>query len=395
MTGRERLLLAVLLCGSAMTALVLVVLIPVLPLLAQSFGGGTSGAQLSQAVMTAPALGLIAGGLLSAAAVRMVGTYRLLIAGLVLYGISGSAGYFLSAAPSLLGVRFVLGIAASFVGIASTALIAGRFDSVARAKFLGIKGALGSVGGIGGILIGGYLGSLGGWRLPFLLYAIAFVMLGLAWLTRGEGFVRTDAAREVTPVPAKPAPGLLALWPFYAAIVAFGVVLMMTTTQLSFLLGEIGISDPTAVSRIAVMASVGAMIGGFGYGRLAALIGLQQILPLVFAIWTIGLMMLGFSYSGLVAAIGCSVTGVAAGLFLPHMITTLAETASDEQRDRAIAMLYSAIFLGDFLNPLLIEPMTVVLTRHGAFLAVGGFTLLAFFVSLYRMTRERRRLATG
>tara|TARA_R100000501_G_scaffold17919_1_gene34954 strand:- start:199499 stop:200671 length:1173 start_codon:yes stop_codon:yes gene_type:complete len=389
LTLRERLFVGVLMTGSATTALVLVVLIPVLPMLAESFGGGSEGAQLSQAVMTSPALGLIAGGFLSAAAVKAVGTFRLLLAGLALYGLAGTAGLYVSGAPLMLGSRFLLGVAASFVGIGTTALIAARYEAVKRAKLLGIKGALGSVGGISGILLGGELGSLGGWRLPFAVYGFGFLLLALLFIARGKA---TQPAPVAVPPPGtamKPDASLLSLWPFYLVIVVFGVVLMMTTTQLSFLLDEIGIDEPSQVSRIAVMASVGAMIGGFGYGRLAAWIGLERIFPVAFLNWSLGLGLLGFAQTPLAATIGCVITGISAGLYMPHMISTLAVKADDKIRDRAIAMLYSAIFLGDFLNPFVVEPMSVALTRHGAFRAVAAFTFLSFLFTLYRYMRRR------
>lgn len=383
MTIGERLLLVVLMCGSATTALVLVVPLPVLPLMAQAFGGGSVGAGLSQAVMTAPALGLIAGGLATAAVIKSVGALRLLMVGLALYGLAGSAGLYLSGATPLMASRVLLGVAASFIGVASTALIAALYPPAPRARLLGYKGALGSVGGISGILIGGELGSLGGWRLPFSLYLIAWLLLALVLISQ-----RSASVAAPQPVAAPTASGgLAALWPFYVLIVAFGVVLMMTNTQLSFLLGEIGISEPSEIGRIAVTASIGAVVGGLGYGRIQQIVGAHNCFILVFAIWTVGLAVLGFARSpgGVVA--GCGLAGIAAGLFLPHMVATLTAVASDEVRDRAIALFYSAIFLGDFLNPFIVEPMSVALTRHGAFRAVAVFTLLAMLVALVRRGR--------
>lgn len=376
MTVRERLLLIALMCGSATTALTLVVLIPVLPMLAASFGGGTRGATLSQAVMTAPALGLIAGGFLSAAAIKLVGAWRLLVTGLALYGAAGSAGLWAGEAPLLLGSRFLLGIAASFVGIASTALLAALYPPEPRARLLGIKGALGSVGGILGILIGGELGALGGWRLPFAVYLVGWLLLVIVLAGR----------HAVTPPPASAqrveGQGLIALWPFYVAIVGFGIVLMMTNTQLSFLLHEIGIAAPSRVARVAVLASVGAAAGGFAYGAVRRRLGSRACFGLVFALWTAGLTTLGFSRDEIAASIGCALAGLAAGLFLPHMVTTLAAAAAESVRDRAIAMFYSAIFLGDFLNPLVIQPLSDLLGRHGAFRAVAVVTAIAMLAML-------------
>lgn len=382
---RDRLQLVALMCGSATTALVLVVLIPVLPMLASSFGGGAKGAALSQAVMTAPALGLIVGGLISAAAIKAVGAQRLLFAGLLIYGVFGSAGLWLDGATPLLASRFVLGIAASFVGISATALIAALYPPEPRARLLGFKGALGSAGGIVGVLIGGELGSIGGWRLPFAVYLVAFLLLALALLGRHtRDAVPSNAA-------AQTGQGLQSLWPFYLMIVAFGVVLMMTNTQLSFLLAEIGVTEPSAVGRVAVMASVGAMVGGLSYGATRKRLSSMACFVLVFALWTIGLATLGFARSAGMAITGCLITGTAAGLFLPHMVTTLAAAAAEGVRDRAIAMFYSAIFLGDFLNPLVVEPMSVLLTRHGAFRAVAVFTFGAMIIAWLRRSRPAQQ----
>jgi MFS family permease len=380
----HRLLLVALMLGSATTALVLVVLVPVLPMLAASFGGGAAGAALAQSVMTAPALGLIAGGLISAAAIKGLGAYRLLLLGLALYGLTGSAGLWLSGAPALLGARFLLGISASFVGIAATALIAALYPPEPRARLLGFKGALGSVGGVLGILIGGELGSIGGWRLPFAVYLIGWLLL--AFVLAGR---RVEVAAPVAAPRQAAAGGLLALWPFYLMIVAFGIVLMMTNTQLSFLLAEIGVRAPSAVGRIAVMASVGAVAGGLSYGAVRRRLSSTLCFALIFAVWTIGLSTLGFARDAQTATIGCLVCGCAAGLFLPHMVTTLAGAAADDVRDRAIAMFYSAVFLGDFLNPLLVEPLSEQLTRHGAFRAVAGFTGAAMVVALLRRFATR------
>lgn len=380
---RDRLQLAVLLSGSALTALVLVVLIPVLPMLAMSFGGAAKGAALAQAVMTTPALGLIAGGFASAAAIKTFGAHRLLLVGLALYGLSGSAGLYLAAPSALLASRFFLGVAASFVGIGTTAIIAARYAPDARAKLLGIKGALGSVGGIIGILLGGELGSVGGWRLPFAIYLVGWLLLMLALAGR------TNAVAAPPPsATGDRGAGLRALWPFYAMIVAFSVVMMMTNTQLSFLLHEIGVRDPAAMGRVAVMASVGAMIGGFGYGVVRRTIGARNCFMAAFATWTVGLATLGFAQTAMVAVIGSLVTGIATGVFLPHMVTTLTAAAAPSARDRAIAMFYSAVFLGDFLNPFIVEPMSEALTRHGAFRAVAAFTFTAMLVALARRSKS-------
>lgn len=386
MSWRERLFIIVLLSGSAAIALVFVALIPVLPLIADHFGGGKAGITLAQQVMTMPALGMIAGGFGSAWAIRAVGSMRLLFIGLTLYVISGTAGLWIDSAVGLLATRGVLGLAASMTGIGATAIIAGRYSEDMRAGLLGYKQAVGALGGIVGTLAGGALGDWGGWRPPFAVYLLPLVLIALLLAFRPK-----DSGKVAEPAAANAVAGsVLGLWPFYVMIVGFGIVLMMTATQLSFLLAEIDIRAPGAVSRVAVTASIGSAFGGFGYGRFRKLIGADGCFPAIFGIWAVGLMTLGFSYSATAVVLGCAITGFSAGLFLPHMISTLVARAAPDVRDRAIALFYSAVFLGDFLNPLVVEPISTALTRHGAFRAVGLFCAAAMIVSLVMRRRNAR-----
>ncbi|WP_380875018.1 hypothetical protein ACFB49_02800 [Sphingomonas sp. DBB INV C78] len=376
--------LTVLLCGSVCTGLVFVALIPVLPLLAAEYGGGSQGALFAQSVMTMPAIGLIVGGFASALMIRALGSPMLLMLGLALLGTSGAAAFGLHRGELLLGSRLILGFSASMVTIATTALISARFADVTRARMIGIKGALGAVGSVAGIMIAGQLGDIGGWRAPNLLYMFGFVLLALALLT-----IPLTKPVVVAGAPTGSAmQAIRLLWPIYLMVVGFGIVLMMTNTQLSFLLAEIGISKPTEASRILVISSISSAIGGFLLGSVRQWIGVGRVLPLAFACWGVGLLLLGFSHSIPPAVIGCFLCGFAGGTFVPHMVATLAGTAPLPIRDRAIALLYSAIFLGDFLNPLVVQPMSEALTRHGAFKLVGMVCLLATVVELIRQRRK-------
>lgn len=374
--------LTVLLCGAISVGLVFVALVPVLPLLAAEYAGpdGKGGELFAQSVMTFPAIGLIVGGFASALMIRALGPAQLLAIGLFMIGVCGLLAMEIHDGTFLLASRLVLGLAASMVTISSTALISARYADVTRARMIGIKGALGAVGSVGGIMVSGWLGDIGGWRLPNLLYLFAWALLVLALLS-------IPLARPIPVAGARSAGAMDAirlLWPIYLMVIGFGVVLMMTNTQLSFLLAEIGITRPTEASRILVISSVSSAIGGFMLGSVRIWVGVARVLPLCFALWGAGLLLLGSAYSIPPAVIGCFLCGLAGGLFVPHMVASLAGSAPLPIRDRAIAILYSAIFLGDFLNPLVIKPVSEALTRHGAFMLVGGICVIAALVAIVR-----------
>lgn len=368
----------VMLCGAVSTGLIFVALLPVLPLIATHFGEGSGGALFAQSVMTMPAVGLIAGGLTAIWLIERIGAFHLLWPALLAVALLGSAGLYLNAPVPLLATRLLLGFFASMASIATTALIAQRFDAEARPRMLGYKGAVTSISSMGGLLLAGWLGDIGGWRLPFALYLLAAALAILALLTLD----RDPPLRREASTAAKG--DILALWPVYGTVVLFGAVMMMTNTQFSFLLAEIGIHSPAMVSRTVVVTIIVSALAAFLYGRVRGWIGAAMCFPLIVAGWCIGLLILGFAYDGMTAAIGAGIAGLSAGFFPAHMATTLVERASPAARDRAIALMYSAIYLGDFLNPFLIEPLSMALTRHGAFRAVGLFCGVVLIILLLR-----------
>lgn len=367
----------VLLCGAVSTGLIFVALLPVLPLISAHFGGGTAGTLFAQSVMTMPAVGLIVGGLSAIWLIERMGASRLLWSALLAIAFLGSAGLYLTSPVYLLISRLLLGFFASMASISTTALIAQRFDHAARPRMLGYKGAVTAISSVIGLLMAGWLGDIGGWRLPFALYLFSALLAALAFLTlRGNPSVTSSKSHAATAT-------IRSLWPVYLTVVVFGAVMMMTNTQFSFLLAEIGISSPAMVSRTVVVTIIVSAFGAFFYGRIRTMIGAVMCFPLIVAGWCVGLLTLGFAYGTATAVLGAAIAGLSAGMFPAHMASTLVERASPPIRDKAIALMYSAIYLGDFLNPFLIEPLSIALTRHGAFRAVGlfcGIVLIALFL---------------
>lgn len=385
----RRLAVGTLLTGSVPTALIFVALMPVLPMIAAHFAGRFDGTFLAQMVMTIPAIGLIVGGLITPVFTRRFGPERVLYAALAAFALFGSAGLYVESPWALLGSRLLLGLAASMAAIAMTAIIARRFTGDRRAAMLGYKNGLSSVAGISGILVAGWLASVGGWRLPFAMYLLPLFILPLAWLSLGTRSAPAAGAAG----SGKDTPGetrLVRLWPIYGLAIVFTIVVMMNATQLVFLLSEIGVPDPGSLSQIIVIPSVTSTIASLSYGALRRRIGASLCPVVAMAFWSAGLTTLGLSGSVATAAIGAAGAGFAGGLFLPHLSATLLERASPLIHDRAIGLLYSAIFLGDFLNPVIIEPLSRTLSRHGAFLGVGifcGLWLAGLIVSHARRPR--------
>jgi dipeptide/tripeptide permease len=62
----------------------------------------------------------------------------------------------------------------------------------------------------------------------------------------------------------------------------------------------------------------------------------------------------------------------------------LLQRAAPEVRGRAAGFMYSAVFLGDFINPLVITPLRTGLGIHHAFLVVAGVLAMGAVVVMLR-----------
>src|ERR1019366_2757522 len=115
----------------------------------------------------------------------------------------------------------------------------------------------------------GQVAEVGGWRAPFGLYLISFVVLGLA-MAAIDANPKRHVERQGAAVPDS---SLLALWPSYLMAVLLYMVGWMVCLQLSFLLAGDGISSPAVQSRIVAASTVMHFVGGLLYGWVAARLG--------------------------------------------------------------------------------------------------------------------------
>jgi EmrB/QacA subfamily drug resistance transporter len=137
-----------------------------LPAIGRSFQADAVGLQW---VVNAYLLPLSALLLLGGAAGDRFGRRRLLIAGVLLFGLASLA---CAAAPTLLWLliaRFVQGASAAVLMPNSLAILGQSFSGEAKGRAIGIWAATGAAAGAIGPVLGGWLIDTGSWRLAFLI----------------------------------------------------------------------------------------------------------------------------------------------------------------------------------------------------------------------------------
>ncbi|WP_187356963.1 MFS transporter [Actinomadura sp. CNU-125] len=190
MTGRERLLLTLLLGAQFMVAVDFSILNVALP----EVGAGL-GFSLANLQWIATSFALAAAGftLLFGRVADLVGRKRLFVGGMAVLGASSLLGGLATGPELLLVARVLQGLATAAVTPAGLALLTTAFrEGPLRERALGLNGALMSAGFTAGAILGGLLTSLLSWRWAFLINVpVAALVVVLA-----PRVVREDRSRE-------------------------------------------------------------------------------------------------------------------------------------------------------------------------------------------------------
>jgi EmrB/QacA subfamily drug resistance transporter len=153
-------------------------------------------------VITAYALAF--GGLLLAGgrAGDLFGRRRVFRVGLVIFTLASLLGGFAPTASTLIGARVLQGVGAAIAAPTALSLLATTFPAGApRNKALGVYGAMGGLGSVVGLLLGGALTEYLSWRwVLFINVPIAvLVLIGTSVLIPGErDYGRVDVPGAVT-----------------------------------------------------------------------------------------------------------------------------------------------------------------------------------------------------
>jgi MFS family permease len=89
-------------------------------------------------------------------------------------------------------------------------------------------------------------------------------------------------------------------------------------------------------------------------------------------------MVIGFTTSLAFMVIGLSFVGISMGLMMPALSGQLMRSVSQATLGRTMGGFTSSIFLGQFLSPLVLQPVIGAMGMTGAFLGAGACATLAF-----------------
>ncbi len=382
-----------LLAASTFTVIAGITLAPAGPSIRDFFSGVEDVDLMSKLVVTIPSLFIAIFAPLAGLIVDRVGRKTLLLAAMGVYGLAGMAGLIIDDMTWLLISRAVLGAAAGAIMTSSVTLIGDYFAGEAREKMMGLQAAAMALTGVAFVLIGGALADIH-WRGPFWVYALAFVVLALAMAAIVEPTEKKAAEGEEGEEPP-----MAGLPPFIAMIVVLALFHMiayyMTPVQLPFFLRGLDVTSPLlAAVPIFTAAMIGTVFSAM-FPRIKAKLSHQAIFAVGFGLMGLGYVLVATAGSYWQVLLAMAVTGAGMGTALPNYSVWVMGRTPLRIRGRVVGGVITSFFLGQFLSPLVVEPVVTRYSLATAYASAAGILLAVAVVFAVAVASGRARAPAG
>lgn len=381
---------ALLIIGSCLPVMAAVLIAPVLPKMQASYAALPHVDILVPVMLTVPSLVL---GLMSpfaGALVDRIGRKRLLLVAFLLYGVAGTAPLWLRSLYAIIGSRALVGLAEAAIMTSCTTLIGDYWDGAQRERLLTMQTVVSSIAATCFFMSGGALGEQG-WRAPFVLYAVGFVLwLPALWFLHEPRFSESITDATIAQEDDSTFP-LVAICAVCAITLVSAVCFYLVPVHLSFLLDGLGVHSTERIGQAIGISSVATVIGAAGYPVLARL-GVGRHLALAFALMCAGFLWLSHVTEYQTVVLAASVACLGAGAVIPTLVNWMMRTVSFAQRGRGTGAFLASFFLGQFICPLVV--LGIKAATNGSLaaaigsmgFAAGAATIIALIASVPPIT---------
>lgn len=345
---RFRCAYAVMVAPNAALGLTLAAMPPILPELAARIGGERP----AQLIVSVAGFGMIVGGLVSGRMLERTGIRAFTLLSLLLYGVLGTAGLYLTGALALGLSRFALGVAGVFFSTSALALTAATFTGEARSRVIGLQQAASQIVNVLAVFIVGALVAVTGWRGAFLLYgAFALLLLGCAMVG-----IRTAPATapEVSGEQSgdRPSGFLATIAPVCALTTLMGILTVIPMAQLPFVLTQRGIGSPRQVSLVLAANFIFAAVSAGSYARLKRRFGKAPTFMSGLTCGVIGIGLMGIVPDIAAQCVAAALAGLGTGIYNTYVFDHGVEISPPVYHGRAAGLLFAFMFFGAAINPL-------------------------------------------
>jgi MFS family permease len=304
-------------------------------------------------------------------------TRTLALTGLSLYVLSGAGAFFVDDIWLLLVLRALMGVSVGMIMPLSTGLLAYYFPPEEQAGLMGLSAAMNQMGGVVATFLAGMLAGIS-WNYAFLVYLLGLIAIVLVTLflpnerLHGRGGVSLSLLKRFHP----------------SVVGMFLVMVLFFIYPTNFALTASGTLSEMGVTLTMVGLDVVALLVGLCFGALMKRFAspMKYVAPLGFAA---GYHCLAAG-SGIVSLLaGSALIGIANGIGVPYLNTIGSVKAGKEAATTVMPLLSAALYLGQFLSPLIVSP---VASAAGTSPYTIGVAIALIYILQAFLTRKKQIL---
>ena len=333
---------------------------------------------LVQLIVSMPALLIIVTNLFFLAISRRLRTRAIATTGLVLYVAAGAGCFFVDDIFVILVMRALLGISVGLIMPLSTGLLAYYFPPEEQARLMGLSAAMNQMGGVVTTLLAGLLATIE-WNYAFLVYLMGIIAVVMVWLWLPDEQLGSTNKRGIPFQPRQ----LLKFHPSVVGILLLMMIFFIFPTNFAIIARQQTALSTEVITMIMVGLDVVAFFVGLVFGQLMNTFRwpIKYFAPLFF--------LLGYAAylipSVVMIIVGSIFIGIANGVGVPYLNTIASIKGGRNSATTVMPMLSAALYLGQFLSPLIVMPLSKALfsTDLTAPYKVSILFCLVFLMQVY------------
>lgn len=269
-------------------------------------------------------------------------SYRnIVIIGIIIFIIGGTAPYFMSNFTAILIMRCIFGAGVGIMSPIPAALIMNFFEGKEVENLMGYNGVIQNVGGIVFQLLGGILCAIN-WRDTFLAHILAIIplIIVLFLLPEPEKVVKAEGEKIKMP-------GMVYVWALI--LLVYEILLYPMLTGMSSLIIDNKLGTAASAGVALTLFTVGGMVSGAIFGRVYR-VTTRFTFVLGLIMNAVGFIFLIYGNSLTLLNIGSTFAGVGFGFILPAILMDVGMLVSPAASAFAISIVIAFMCLGGFLS---------------------------------------------
>ncbi len=361
-------------------------IMPVLPLLARTLDAPVETIGLVLTSFTFPGIFLAP---ISGILADRYGRKKVLLPGLIIFGLAGAACGIATDLHTLLVLRFIQGIGAAPLGVLYTTIIGDLYKGTERTRIMGYNAGVLGMGTAIFPALGGLMGELG-WHWPFFLPLVALpvayaVVRHLdipeperaqdlkAYLKTASEIIKSRQAIALFAVT------LLTFCILYGPIVTFFPILADTQFNV----------PPSAIGGLFAASSLATALASMFIGKLTRWLNERTMLCIGHVLYLASMLIIPLTHEYWAMLLPVCIFGLAQGFNFPNLTTLLTSLAPIEQRAAVMAVNGTILRLAQTIAPLIFTLIFWLGDLAGVY--IGGAILAAAMLVITIMQVSSRR----